>query len=132
LLVSPILTRRCGTSITIRGCPPSPQILWTKLRIRALAFAVSSITLAEITYLIEKKRVPANAYADLEGALDDPEHAFTEVPCTKSVVRALRMIPRADIPDMPDRLIAATAASLGVPIISRDGRIRASAVHTIW
>jgi predicted nucleic acid-binding protein len=42
------------------------------------------------------------------------------------------MIPRADVPDMPDRLIAATATSLGVPLISRDGRIRASAVHTIW
>jgi PIN domain nuclease of toxin-antitoxin system len=33
---------------------------------------------------------------------------------------------------MPDRIIAATAVSLQVPIISRDGYIRASAVQTIW
>jgi hypothetical protein len=35
-------------------------------------------------------------------------------------------------PDMPDRLIAATAASLAVLVISRDGSIRSSAVETIW
>jgi PIN domain nuclease of toxin-antitoxin system len=33
---------------------------------------------------------------------------------------------------MPDRIIAATALSLGVPVISRDGKIRTSAVETIW
>jgi PIN domain nuclease of toxin-antitoxin system len=93
---------------------------------------ISSITLAELVYLIEKNRLPPNVYAGLEAALGDPAHAFTEIACTKSVIRALRTIPRAEIPDMPDRLIAATAASLNVPLISRDGRIRASAVHTIW
>ena len=33
---------------------------------------------------------------------------------------------------MPDRIIAATALHLGVPVISRDGKIRASTVATIW
>jgi PIN domain nuclease of toxin-antitoxin system len=33
---------------------------------------------------------------------------------------------------MPDRIVAVIAASLGVPLISRDGQIRASAVETIW
>ena len=94
--------------------------------------AVSSISLAEIIYLIEKKRVPANTYADLEGALDDPDHAFSEVPRTKSVVRFMRDIPRASIPDIPDRIVAATALHLGVPVITAGGYIRASAVHTIW
>jgi predicted nucleic acid-binding protein len=39
---------------------------------------------------------------------------------------------RSEIPDMPDRIIAATAIHLGVPVLSRDGRIRASSVRTIW
>ena len=39
---------------------------------------VSSITLAEIVYLIEKNRLPANAYSDLKAALDDPDHVFKE------------------------------------------------------
>jgi PIN domain nuclease of toxin-antitoxin system len=33
---------------------------------------------------------------------------------------------------MPDRIIAGTALSYGVPIISRDRKISASAVETIW
>ena len=33
---------------------------------------ISSVSLAEIVYLIEKGRVPANAYADLKAALRDP------------------------------------------------------------
>lgn len=36
------------------------------------------------------------------------------------------------IPDLPDRIIAATAQFYGVPVLSRDGRIRASAIRTIW
>jgi predicted nucleic acid-binding protein len=40
-------------------------------------------------------------------------------------------IGRAEIPDMPDRIIAATAVCLGVPLVMRDGKIRASAVRTI-
>jgi len=36
------------------------------------------------------------------------------------------------IPDMPDRIIAATAVHLNVPIISRDGKIKLSDLDTIW
>jgi PIN domain nuclease of toxin-antitoxin system len=44
----------------------------------------------------------------------------------------MRQVPRADVPDMPDRIVAATAVYYGVPVISRDARIRASNVQTIW
>jgi PIN domain nuclease of toxin-antitoxin system len=33
---------------------------------------------------------------------------------------------------MPDRIVAATALYFGVPAISRDGRIRASNIQTVW
>jgi PIN domain nuclease of toxin-antitoxin system len=33
---------------------------------------------------------------------------------------------------MPDRIIAATAMHLGLPLISRDSKIQVSNVHTIW
>ena len=36
------------------------------------------------------------------------------------------------IRDMPDRIIAATALTLGVPVISRDSKIQLSSVSTIW
>jgi PIN domain nuclease of toxin-antitoxin system len=44
----------------------------------------------------------------------------------------MQVIPREDVPDMPDRIIAATGLRLGVPIISRDRNIRAANLETIW
>jgi PIN domain nuclease of toxin-antitoxin system len=36
------------------------------------------------------------------------------------------------VPDLPDRIVAATAVALRAMLISRDGKIRASQVQTIW
>ena len=44
----------------------------------------------------------------------------------------MRQVSRADVPDMPDRIVAATGIYFGVPVISRDGKIRASNVQTVW
>ncbi|MDY7076564.1 MAG: hypothetical protein SXV54_06520 [Chloroflexota bacterium] len=44
----------------------------------------------------------------------------------------MRQVPREQVPDLPDRVIAATALYLGVPLISRDRKIRLSDVTTIW
>lgn len=93
---------------------------------------VSSISMAEIVYLLEKNRLPADAYVDLKAALEDPDHVFKEAPFTVEIVDAMKQVPRADVPDMPDRIVAATAVYFGVPVISRDGKIRASNVQTIW
>ena len=41
-------------------------------------------------------------------------------------------VPREAVPDLPDRVIAATALLHGVPILSRDRRIQASGLQTIW
>ncbi len=84
------------------------------------------------SYLIEKGRLSENVYADLKAALDDPDHVFKEVTFTGEIVDAMRRVPRTEVPDMPDRIVAATGVCFGLPVISRDGRIRASNVHTIW
>ena len=97
-----------------------------------LRIVVSSISLAEIVYLIEKNRLPANAYTDLKAALDDPAHVLKEAPFTVEIVDAMRQVPRVDIPDMPDRIVAATAVYFGRPVISRDGCIRAANLQTVW
>lgn len=94
--------------------------------------AVSTISLAEIVYLVEKNRLPANAYDDLKSALTDPDHVFQEAPLTAGIVDALRQVSRADVPDMPDRIVAATAVHFSVPVLTRDGRIRAAQLQTIW
>src|SRR6266576_1870169 len=60
--------------------------------------AVSSISLAEIVYLIEKNRLPANCYTDLKAALDDPDHVFKEAPFTVEIVDAMRQVPAPMFP----------------------------------
>ena len=94
--------------------------------------ALSPISLAEIVYLVEKNRLPVSAYEDLKAALADPEYVIEEAPFTADVVEALRQVPRAEVSDMPDRIVAATAVYLRVPVISRDGRIRSSNIQTVW
>ena len=53
-------------------------------------------------------------------------------PLDRAVADALKLVKRSEVPDLPDRIIAATAVALGVPLVSRDAKIRASQVQTIW
>ncbi len=94
--------------------------------------AISSISLAELVYLIEKGRLPPSSYDELTQALVDPEHVFTEAVFNAAIVSSMRQVSRTEVPDMPDRIVAATAVYFGVPIISRDGRIRKAGLGTIW
>ena len=94
--------------------------------------AISTISLAEVVYLVEKNRLPSSAYEELMQALADPEHVFTEAVLTASVVQAMRRVSRTEVPDLPDRIVAATAIYFDVPVISRDRRIRAASLKTIW
>jgi PIN domain nuclease of toxin-antitoxin system len=94
--------------------------------------AISTISLAEVVYLVEKNRLPASAYDELTQALADPEHVFTEAVISAAIVQAMPQVPRADVPDMPDRMVAATGVYFDVPVISRDRRIRAANLKTVW
>ena len=71
---------------------------------------ISPITLAEIVYLVEKNRVPAEAYSELKNALADAEYVITEAPFTAEIVEAMRKVPRAEVPELPDRIVAATGS----------------------
>ena len=54
------------------------------------------------------------------------------VPFDETVAGYLHQVGRDQVPDMPDRIIAATALTLGAPLISRDRKIQVSSVTTIW
>ena len=93
---------------------------------------VPAICLVELVYLVEKKRLPVIARERLLQALDDPDRPPRLVPLDRAVVDAVETVSRNDVPDMPDRIVAATALALQLPLVSRDARIRASQVQTIW
>lgn len=50
----------------------------------------------------------------------------------RQVAQTMSRVARAQVPDLPDRIIAATALHLAIPIISRDRKIQASGLTTVW
>ena len=93
---------------------------------------ISAITLVELCYLVEKGRIAAEVLQGIRDSLDDATTSFTLVSVDREVADAVERVLRAEVPDMPDRIIAATALHLGLPLVTRDGKIRASSVTTIW
>ena len=79
---------------------------------------VPSICLVELTYLVEKGRLPVAARDRLIHALDDPTAPCSLAPLDRMVADALELVSRLEVPDLPDRVVAATA----VAAIIRSGR----------
>lgn len=92
---------------------------------------VSIISIVEILYLVEKGKLPRIAWERVTTQLASGG-AIRVVPLDDGVVSAMESIPRQQVPDMPDRIIAATARHLGLALVSRDRKILASDVVTIW
>jgi PIN domain nuclease of toxin-antitoxin system len=93
---------------------------------------IPSICLVEIVYLVEKGRLHAAVLPRLLAELDNPATTLALAALDLGVVRALQNVSRLDVPDLPDRVIAATALHHRVPLVTRDARIRSCGVETIW
>jgi PIN domain nuclease of toxin-antitoxin system len=97
------------------------------------AIFISTITLIETRYLMEKGKLPPDVLTAIELALDDPASAFAVADIDRAVANRLANIPRAIVPDMPDRIIAATALALNLPLVTCDPDLRAlSSIVTVW
>lgn len=94
--------------------------------------AIAAITLAEIVYLAEKGRISSLAFDRVRTVIEQPGAMLVQIPFDLAIAESMREIDRMQVPELPDRVIAATAHYLGVPVISRDHKIRSSIVPTIW
>ena len=94
------------------------------------AICLSAISIVEVVYLVEKERLPEEALGSMTTAVRNGLLAI--VPLDLNTGQAVRRIPRTAVPDMPDRIIAATALSMGLPLVTRDRRIRTAGIETIW
>src|SRR5437016_13400142 len=79
---------------------------------------ISAVSLVEVIYLVEGGRIATDAFDRFASELDRHSPAFTVVPVDSHVATAMRRIPRNLVPDMPDRIIAATALHLALPLVT--------------
>lgn len=93
---------------------------------------VCTITLVEVRYLTEKGRVPQHYLSDLLTAIADPTTLILALPVTLDIALATEHIPRRIVPELLDRIIAATALAHNLPLVTADTRLRAAPIPTIW
>lgn len=115
-----------------RRLSPAAKTFLEETAIGENQVGLSSITLAEIIYLTEKKHIPPETFTRLTKALDVPGSLLAVVPFDRQIAEAMSRVDRLKVPELPDRIIAATALCLSVPLISRDTRIQTSGIETVW
>ena len=93
---------------------------------------VPAVCLVEIIYLTEKRRIPQESLDKLRQQLSEAESVLVVLPLDQNIALAVQRIERAAVPELPDRVIAATALYFGLPLITRDNEIKTSIVKTIW
>jgi PIN domain nuclease of toxin-antitoxin system len=93
---------------------------------------LSAISVVEIAYLVEKRRLPESAFERLMAELSRPDSGLAIAPLDLPIAQAVRRIPREQVPEMPDRIIAATALYLGLPLVTRDLAIQSTGLHVVW
>jgi PIN domain nuclease of toxin-antitoxin system len=93
---------------------------------------IPSISLVELTYLVEKERIPSDARKKLVDVLALPDSPYELAPLDAAVAAPVELIDRNLVPDLPDRVIAATALARNAALASREGKIRVTQIRVIW
>jgi PIN domain nuclease of toxin-antitoxin system len=94
---------------------------------------ISAISIVELIYLSEKGKF-ARDHVDLVcGIANDPSAALEVLPLAMAEAVGVTSTPRDAVPDMPDRIIASTARSRNLPLVTKDGRLRkAPGLRIVW
>jgi PIN domain nuclease of toxin-antitoxin system len=112
---------------------PAAQQLLTEADAGLHRIFVPSIILVEMIYLAEKGKLDASLFRKLLAMVNTVEGSYAIAALDAGTAESMLSIPRSAVPDMPDRIIVATAHQLDVPLISRDAKIHeASVVSVIW
>ena len=90
-------------------------------------FMISVISLMEIMYLAEKKRISIQ----LNETIDRLERSSNYVIVDLNTA-ILKVANEFQFPDLHDRLILATAKWLGIPVISSDQKFAFAGIDVVW
>jgi len=105
---------------------PTARLIITTEEKNGESIFFSAISLVEVIYLAERGRLPLTALQSLESALGDPTGSMVIAPLDAAVAEAVQKISRITVPDMPDRIIAATAVHLNADLVTRDRRLQSA------
>ncbi|HMX27223.1 MAG TPA: PIN domain-containing protein, partial [Blastocatellia bacterium] len=84
-------------------------------------------------YLTEKGKIKPTVLPAVLAEIDNPQPILEVIPIDRRVFDFLGHIPRLTVPDMRDRIIAATALLLNLSLVTADTKIRALPnVVTVW
>jgi PIN domain nuclease of toxin-antitoxin system len=119
LLDSPMLPRRIVSFLEDAASRGEPSY-------------ISAITLVEVVYLAERNRVESGLHQQFLNELESDNPVFSVVPVDASIAELLPRVSRELVPDMPDRIIAATGLRLNLPLVTRDRKLQASSIPTMW
>lgn len=86
---------------------------------------VSSMVLVETIFLLQRQRVAQRVVDHLLQLSEDPGASFCVVSLDMAVVRTLSDFGPAVVPEPADRVIAATARALNLPLLTVDRAIAA-------
>lgn len=107
------------------------QAIFTEADAGLYQIFIPSIVLIEVVYLAEKKRIDPTALDRLFALLDLTPANYVVVPLDVEVVRILRIVDAAKVPEMPDRIVVATAKHLEVVLITRDVTMATAGIVTV-
>lgn len=115
---------------TLRERSPSgADIIDQALVAKTLHVSIGSFL--DLRYLVDSGRLSVQALDDARSIVDGD--AFTVVPLDLPVLDAMASVPREKVPDPFDRIIAATALTLDLPLVSADEDIQgAIGERVVW
>ncbi|MEZ4769332.1 MAG: PIN domain-containing protein [Caldilineales bacterium] len=87
---------------------------------------VPSIALVEAIFLSQRQRVSDALLKRVLDLSEDPETSIAVVPLDMAVVRTVNDFGPAGVPELADRVIAATARALNLPLLTVDHAIAVS------
>jgi PIN domain nuclease of toxin-antitoxin system len=95
------------------------------------AVHISIGSFLDLRYLVDSEHLPESALEAAEEIVE--QQVFSIVPLDLACHRAMREVPRVQVPDPFDRIIAAAALLTGLPLVTADARIQqALGKRAVW